>query len=236
MGSNNGASDEKPVRRVSIKPFYMQEHEVTDEQWGECVAAGKCSNKGVSLSSSLVAAVSWNDITREYIPWLNGVTGKSFRLPTEAEWEYAARAGSSTRYSWGDSDTEICRYANLADGYFKVLNKHTKKQVANCDDRATDTAFYPKSYKGNAFGLYDMHGNLREWVQDCWNGSYSGARRMVVPGRAEIVQSVFCAAAPGPLVRPRCVRRVVTGLPPRIAAALTASVWSRTAEGFACWV
>ena len=102
--------------------------------------------------------VSWDDATKEYLPWLNRKTGKTYRLLTEAEWEYAARAGTTTTYSWGND---------------------VGKNQANCngcgsqwDSKQTAPV---GSFKPNAFGLYDMHGNVWQWVQDCWLDKYQGA-------------------------------------------------------------
>jgi formylglycine-generating enzyme required for sulfatase activity/tRNA A-37 threonylcarbamoyl transferase component Bud32 len=156
MGSNESHS-EKPIHRVNISSFYLQEHEVTWAQYQQCIDAGACpsaSDASYGKGSRPVINVSWNDITQKYIPWLNKQTGKRFRLPTEAEWEYAARAGSTTKYSWGNSASTS--KANYSDS-------GKKKTVA------------VKSYAPNGFGLYDMHGNVYEWVQDCYHGSYSGA-------------------------------------------------------------
>ena len=101
--------------------------------------------------------VSWKD-AQAYVAWLSEETGEEYRLPSEAEWEYAARAGSTTKYSWG--------------------NKIGVNQ-ANCDnDSCGDQWEYAApvgSFAPNGFGLYDIHGNVWEWVQDCWNGSYAGA-------------------------------------------------------------
>ena len=157
-----GASHEKPVHRVRIKAFLLGKTEVTFAQWDACVAAGGCSHKpddrGWGRGNRPVINVSWKDITEQFIPWLNKITGKSYRLPTEAEWEYAARAGSETKYSWGNS---IGRNKANCDG---------------CGSRWGDSKTAPvASFAANAFGLYDMHGNVWEWTQDCWSGSYRGA-------------------------------------------------------------
>ena len=157
-----GDSDEKPVHRVSVKAFLLGKTEVTFVQWDACVAAGGCSHKPGDRrwgrGNRPVMRVSWKDITEQFIPWLNKTTGKRYRLPTEAEWEYAARAGSETKYSWGNS---IGRNRANCDG---------------CGSRWDDSQTAPVgSFAANAFGLYDMHGNVREWTQDCWNGSYRGA-------------------------------------------------------------
>ncbi|MBB3168030.1 bifunctional serine/threonine-protein kinase/formylglycine-generating enzyme family protein [Simiduia aestuariiviva] len=165
MGSSGflDANDEKPAHSVTIKAFKMQVHEVTWAQWDACVAAKGCSYKsedeGWGRGSRPMINVSYEEITSQFIPWLNKAAGQRFRLPTEAEWEYAARAGSSTDYPWGNSiSCSQARYRNQ-DG-----------------DCGNDLKTVPvKSYQPNGFGLYDMHGNVWEWVQDCWHDSYSGA-------------------------------------------------------------
>ncbi|MGX5174012.1 SUMF1/EgtB/PvdO family nonheme iron enzyme [Aliikangiella sp. IMCC44653] len=155
-------SNEKPVHTVSINAFKMSETEVTFAQWDACVSAGGCSHKpsdrGWGRGSRPVMRVSYNDITQQFIPWLNKVTGNTYRLPTEAEWEYAARAGSSTQYSWGNS---------IGSG---------RANCDGCGSQWDNSKTAPvKSFSANAFGLYDMHGNVYEWTQDCWNDSYHGA-------------------------------------------------------------
>ena len=161
-----GADDERPVHRVSVKAFLMSATEVTFAQWDACLAAGGCSHKpndSWGRGNRPVMRVSWEDITKQYIPWLNRTTGEQYRLPTEAEWEYAARAGSETKYSW-DNQSPVCR-----DGASNGARFDDNK---NCNDIGTAPV---ASYSANAFGLYDMHGNVWEWTQDCWNGSYKGA-------------------------------------------------------------
>src|SRR5690606_35842202 len=112
--------------------------------------------------------VSWDD-AQAYLAWLRGASGKAYRLLSEAEWEYVARAGARTRYSFGDSLAELCRHANGAD-------RSTDYPWANpnCSDGFPHTA-PAGSFAANAFGLHDLYGNVSEWVEDCWHGSYDGA-------------------------------------------------------------
>ncbi len=173
MGDIQGSADdtEKPVHRVSIKAFKMGQTEVTFVQWDTCVSEGGCTHKpednGWGRGNRPVVNVSYDDITKQYIPWLNRITGQMFRLPSEAEWEYTARAGSTTKYSWGNSiDCSKARYGY----FFNVCGKQ----------KSTDPV---KSFSANKFGLYDMHGNVYEWTQDCFNDSYSNAP---TDGRARI--------------------------------------------------
>ena len=151
---------EGPQHRVTIgKPFAIGETEVTFAQWDACVAAGACrrdvSDNGWGRGDRPVINVGWSDATR-YAAWLRGVTGKLYRLLSEAEWEYAARAGTITRFSFGDDDTELGRYA----WYFKNSERKTQPTGAKA---------------ANAFALHDMHGNVYEWVADPWHGNYDNA-------------------------------------------------------------
>ncbi|MFL0797271.1 MAG: SUMF1/EgtB/PvdO family nonheme iron enzyme [Cellvibrionaceae bacterium] len=205
MGSNDGNSDEKPVHRVNIRPFTMGKYEVTKGQFEAFVndtgyrtdaeknTAGKDGcyaykggadfgwtagtswrNPGYSQKGSdPVVCISHND-TQAYIQWLNKQTGNHYRLPTEAEWEYAARAGSSSKYSFGNSESQLCENGNGVDQSLKAQIPEWKWTVSSCRDGYTFTAPVG-SFAPNAFGLYDMHGNVWEWVQDCYHDSYSGA-------------------------------------------------------------
>ena len=128
------------------KPFYMGKYEVTQEQWEEVMGNNPSYTKGAKLP---VTKVSWNDC-QEFINKLNAKTSGGFRLPTEAEWEYACRAGTTTKYSFGD--------------------KITPKD-ANYGDSRIDKPVEVGSYKPNAFGLFAMHGNVCEWCKD-WHGEY----------------------------------------------------------------
>lgn len=119
-----------------------------------------------------VACLSWND-AKEYVKWLSNASGKSYRLPSEAEWEYAARAGSVTaRYYWGNNPDEACRYANVTDQTTHEGQSWAIKH--ECRDGHWFTAPVA-NYAANAFGLHDMIGNVWEWVEDCYHDSYSGA-------------------------------------------------------------
>src|SRR5665213_538084 len=123
-----------------------------------------------------VVCVSFEDAQR-YVQWLSRKTGKSYRLPTEAEWEYAARAGTTTARFWGDSRDLACDFANVAD-FTKVeelkLNKANKNEVFQCRDGYAYTAPVG-SFRSNAFGLSDMLGNVWQWVEDCFHDNYSEA-------------------------------------------------------------
>jgi formylglycine-generating enzyme required for sulfatase activity len=169
---------EGPQRRVTIaRPFAVGKYEVTFAEWDACVADGGCQHRpgdeGWGRGKRPVIDLSWNDITAEYLPWLRRRTEKTYRLPTEAEWEYAARAGSTTRFHFGDDEKELCTYGNVADQTAREGRKEFMA-IANCRDGYANTAPVG-SFKPNAFGLYDMHGNVWEWVQDCWRDSYLGA-------------------------------------------------------------
>ena len=166
MGSPESEEDryanEGPAHRVEIgEPFAVGAYEVTFEEWDACVAAGGCAgyrpaDRGWGRGKRPVIHVSWKD-AQAYVEWLSGKTGEKYRLLSEAEWEYAARGGSRTRYSFGD---DISR--SQANYDFNGSNGLKKTVPVG-------------SYGANGFGLYDMHGNLWEWVQDCWNDHYGGA-------------------------------------------------------------
>ena len=147
MGSpanEKGRGSNETQHEVTLtKPFYMGKYEVTQEQWEAVMGNNPSFTKGVKFP---VTNVSWEDC-QKFIKKLNGKTSGGYRLPTEAEWEYACRAGTPTAYSYGGNLT---------------------KSDANIDG---DSIKAVGSYKPNAFGLYDMHGNLFEWCED-WYGDY----------------------------------------------------------------
>ncbi len=159
-------SDEGPQRTVSIpRAFAVGRYEVTWDDWAACVRGGGCasnpnpSDQGWGRGRRPVINVSWND-AQEYVRWLSSQTGETYRLLSEAEWEYAARAGSTGRYAWGDQEPTCSTSAANGANY------------SACSDNRTHAV---GSYRANRFGLHDMHGNVWEWVEDCYADSYSGA-------------------------------------------------------------
>src|SRR5262249_15422458 len=115
-----------------------------------------------------VVEVSWNDAA-QFCDWARKKTGKAIRLPTEAEWEYACRAGGRTRYFFGDNEEELAQYANVADASFRQLTG--KNWGIRADDGYAFTAPVG-TFKPNGFGLYDMHGNVLQWCQDWYDKDY----------------------------------------------------------------
>ncbi len=160
MGSDYHRPEERPSHVVVIPgPLAIGTHEITVEEWNACIQEGACSQvPQASKDGRLpVANVSWND-ARDYLKWLTEKSGHRYRLPSEAEWEYAARAGTETAYWWGDK--RDVKKANCRD----CTNRNKPPSVTPTGD-----------FAANPFGLYDVHGNLSEWTEDCWNPSYRGA-------------------------------------------------------------
>lgn len=190
----------EPVHTVAIKTFKLSRYEVTVGQFrqfadatgykaeGDCwqlakndwgMESGKTSWSTPANAPSdyhPVMCVSADD-AHAYLQWLSTQTGKQYRLPSEAEWEYAARAGSSTRYPFGDDPAALCRHANVYDRSGKaaitLLTGKDRNEIA-CDDQAGLTTVVGM-YEANAFGLHDMLGNVGEFVEDCQHLSYEGA-------------------------------------------------------------
>lgn len=192
----------EPVHTVKIKTFRLSRYETTVGQFRQFVEAsgykadgdcwklaanewghevGKDSWRSPANAPSdyhPVMCVSWDD-AQAYLQWLSQRTGKQYRLPSEAEWEYAARAGSTARYPFGDDPAQLCKHANVFDRSGKAAITHltgkTNDPVA-CDDHAGLTTLVGM-YAANAFGLHDMLGNVGELVEDCQHLSYEGAPR-----------------------------------------------------------
>ncbi|HLP98774.1 MAG TPA: SUMF1/EgtB/PvdO family nonheme iron enzyme [Sideroxyarcus sp.] len=156
MGSDDGAADERPVHRVTIShAFALGKTEVTQAQW-RAVMGDNPSNFTECGDSCPVEQVSWDDV-QEFIKKLNAKTGKNYRLPSEAEWEYACRAGGRHAYCGSDNADAVAWNGMNSGGYlFKAPHPVATKQA-------------------NAFGLYDMSGNVWEWVEDGYHADYQGA-------------------------------------------------------------
>jgi formylglycine-generating enzyme required for sulfatase activity len=145
---------------------------VTFEQYDAFVKATgrkKPGDGGWGRGKRPVINVSWVDAVA-YARWLSAETNKRYRLPTESEWEYAARAGSTTVYHFGDSSSKLCKYGNWEPDVIDFLEVGSA-----CDDGFSKQTAPVGTFKQNQFGLYDMHGNVWEWTHDCWNWSYHGA-------------------------------------------------------------
>lgn len=181
MGSRREAGrdrDEGPVHPVTISaPFAIGITEVTFAEWDACIADGGCagyraSDQGWGRGTRPVVNVSWEDAD-QYVSWLSRKTGQIYRLPSEAEWEYAARAGTATARYWGESEAEQCRYANGADR--SAEREYPDWAVAPCQDGHVHTAPIDGGFAPNDWGLQHMLGNVLEWTADCRNDNYVGA-------------------------------------------------------------
>ncbi|MBK1838510.1 SUMF1/EgtB/PvdO family nonheme iron enzyme [Azospirillum sp. YIM B02556] len=160
MGNDKGDPSERPVHRVTIaKPFALGMYEVTVGEWRACIQDGGCTDMPRMVNATdgtPVHNLHWQD-AQAYVAWLSRKTGQRYRLPSEAEWEFAARAGTATPYWWG---TEEGIHADCDD--CGGPHEHLTPAAAG-------------SYKANPFGLHDMNGGVAEWVADCWNKNYQGA-------------------------------------------------------------
>ena len=161
MGNNASDPSEKPAHQVAIgAPFAIGKFEVTVQQWNACVDARACPKVAQPANTGANAPMrdlSWDD-AQQYVKWLGAATGKPYRLPTEAEWEFAARGGSATPYWWGEQ---------------MVAGK------ANCKDCgppwSADRPANVGSFGANRYGLHDTSGSVWEWVSDCWHNNYKDA-------------------------------------------------------------
>ncbi|PHS79151.1 MAG: hypothetical protein COB59_03130 [Rhodospirillaceae bacterium] len=162
MGTDGKHKYERPSVQVRIdKAFAIGMFEVTFDEWQACFDAGACGDKmpddhDWGRGNRPVINITWAQ-ANGYLAWISEKTGKTYRLPTEAEWEYAAKAGSITEYWWGDdigSEQANCR---------------------NCAPLISHQSLPVDSFKPNAWGLYNVHGNVWEWVADCWNADHKQA-------------------------------------------------------------
>jgi formylglycine-generating enzyme required for sulfatase activity/class 3 adenylate cyclase len=156
MGSNDDIT-EKPPHQVTLKPFSIGKYPVTVREWNACSAAKACAMVATGNDDAPATNISWTD-AKQFVAWLAAATRKPYRLPSEAEWEYAAHGGTQTKYWWGDQ---------------------MQSGMVNCKNCTEGAAAEPPlkvgSFKPNPFGLYDMGGGVDQWVEDCWHKNYQGA-------------------------------------------------------------
>jgi len=154
------STEERPVHLVKVRPFSMSKYEVTFAEWDACVVAGRCNaeifDQDWGRGRRPAINVNWDD-AQAYVQWLSETTHRRYRLPSEAQWEYAARAGAQTAFPWGDR-----------------MLKGRAVCYSECGEEA-DMSALVGSVAPNAFGLHDLHGNVWEWVEDCWNNTYDAA-------------------------------------------------------------
>jgi len=166
MGSPPSEQQAEAQHRVTIAmPFAVSKFEITFDDWEACVQDGGCDryrpdDEGWGRGQRPVIHMSW-ELAKSYVTWLSRKTGKNYRLLTEAEWEYAARAGTGTTFAFGDAITpRAANYDASTDGSGPSdVNRQRTMPVG--------------SFPANAFGLHDMHGNVSEWVEDCWHADYT---------------------------------------------------------------
>ena len=199
MGASDDVANARPVREVRVGRFALGRYEVTRNEYAAFVSAtGYVVGDGCHVSDDQgnaiwdataswrmpgfgqgadhpVVCVSWRD-AQGYLRWLSENTGRHYRLPSEAEWEYTARAGTRTRWYWGRSSTLQCDLANGGDRTLSLRLGNWRWGVAACQDDAAYTAPIG-SYEPNGFGFSDMLGNVWEWTEDCWHENYRGASR-----------------------------------------------------------
>ena len=203
-------------------PFAVSKFEVTFDEWDACFELGGCLVNAADQPSHAalpgpwgrgkrpVINVSWGD-AQEYVAWLSKETGKSYRLLTEAEWEYAARAGSTTNYSWGDDIRKEGKVMANCNGCGSEWDNQKTAPVG--------------SFAANAFGLHDMHGNVWELVEDCWSENYDGAP---VDGSARTTCNNMAGVSPAAVLlaslRGASVRRPASGYSPAAGAIPPVSV------------
>ncbi|WP_181705477.1 SUMF1/EgtB/PvdO family nonheme iron enzyme [Chthonobacter rhizosphaerae] len=198
----SATDNERPAHRAVVGAFAMTRFPITFAEWDACVADGGCppvpDDGGWGRGQRPVVNVSWTD-ANAYAAWLSARTGAVWRLPSETEWEYAARAGTDTTRFWGDDPAAACGFANVYDTAALAPGRTAGDASAwagtphGCSDGYAGTAPVG-SFRPNPFGLSDMIGNVWQWVGDCWRDDYSAAS-----GTAE------------PASDPECQERVLRG-------------------------
>lgn len=185
MGSDlveSGHPDEKPKHVVNIaRGFALSKTEITFDLWDACVADKRCAaaaDDGAGRAGLPVFNVNWDD-ANAFAAWISEKTGRRYRLPTEAEWEYAARGGTTTPWFWGAAEdsagsTKACKFANTHDETGKDAHPMYVWSNHKCVDGYGEVAPVGR-FAANPFGLRDILGNLREWVRDCHHGGYENA-------------------------------------------------------------
>lgn len=168
LDESEGSDDESPKREIQIGyQFAVGKYEVTWAEWDACVADGGCDDRPVARAGGdngwgrgtrPAIHINWND-AQAYVNWLTFKTGKWYRLLSETEWEYVARADSAGRFSWGDDDPICSRGARNGANF------------SGCRSRQTETVGFSAA---NSFGVHDLHGNVWEWTEDCYYSDYSG--------------------------------------------------------------
>lgn len=171
-------NDEEPQHRVTIADaIAVSVYEITWDEWEACSRDGGCedvsdrgfvADDGWGKGNRPVINVSWSD-AKTYVTWLREITGRNYRLLSEAEWEYAARAGAASRYPFGEDTQDLCTFSNGADLATDFNNRNT------CFDGIGRKTAPVGAYQPNSFGLYDMLGNVWEWTDDCRNRGYEDA-------------------------------------------------------------
>lgn len=202
MGSDRGREDERPVRKVSVPAFQMGKYEVTVAEFKKFI-----DDTGYEMPNNCYQYVlggpnqelaSWNDTiykfsdnhpvvclpqkaAADYAKWLSKKTGKDYRLPTEAQWEYTLRAGTATRHFFGEKQdaAKSCQYANISDWYAadmsaKIFTGANVRDIEQCSDNEATLAMVGL-YEPNPFGVYDMVGNVMEYLADCYVDNYKNA-------------------------------------------------------------
>lgn len=168
MGSNI-SDDEKPIHEVNIKnDFYMGKYEVTFAEYDkfcEDTNRKKPDDEGFGRGLKPVINVSWNDAS-EYAKWLSQKTGQNYKLPSETQWEYATKAGTNTKYSFGDDENKLGQYSWYRNNSYNKGKNHSDYGTHNVGSK-----------KPNPWGLYDVHGNVWEWVDDWYMDDYNNTPR-----------------------------------------------------------